>query len=129
MEESNEVDLPVLVPRELIDEYKDYMNEDLRTVLRATTLRRYLEGIVNLFFKEKVKEENKLSNAEWGKDNLNSNINAIKDYYDEEIGKKLHQVRNIGNIGSHIGNDAPSQEVDRTEINTTCARCQCSISS
>ncbi|MDF0480137.1 hypothetical protein OL233_07500 [Vagococcus sp. PNs007] len=53
MQEKNELysKVPHLIPEELIEEYKDYMNEDLRTVLRASTLRRYLEGIVNFFLR------------------------------------------------------------------------------
>ncbi|ALS38483.1 hypothetical protein ABID30_002209 [Enterococcus rotai] len=117
MKRFNEIELPVLVPNELLDDYHDYMNEDLRNVLRATTIRRYLEGIVNLFFKDKLKEEYNLSNAMWGRDKLDKNINAIRDYYDEEIGNKLHKVRVIGNKGTHFGKVEPTMEEIKQAIN------------
>ncbi|WP_144414318.1 hypothetical protein [Bacillus atrophaeus] len=46
--------IPPLIPSELLDEYRDFINPELREVVQANCLRRYLEGVINLLLKNKV---------------------------------------------------------------------------
>ncbi|MDF0480138.1 hypothetical protein OL233_07505 [Vagococcus sp. PNs007] len=50
-----------------------------------------------------------VSKKEWGS-TLNSNIIAIEKYYNQDIGKKLMMVKNLGNQGSHFGGEIPTQK-------------------
>ncbi|MGF2144414.1 hypothetical protein ACQUEF_03560 [Vagococcus fluvialis] len=111
MQRENELysEVPHLIPKELIEEYQDYMNEDLRTVLRANTLRRYLEGIVEFFFKDELLNGSRMPEKEWGS-KLHHHILAIEKYYNQDIGQKLMEVKELGNQGSHFGDDAPTQK-------------------
>lgn len=41
--------LPPLVPYKFIDEYGDFINNEIRNVVRTNCLRRYLEGVIALY--------------------------------------------------------------------------------
>ena len=46
--------IPPLIPYKLVDEYGDFINDEMRNVVRANCLRRYLEGAIDLLIKDKV---------------------------------------------------------------------------
>ena len=39
--------IPPLIPYKLVDEYGDFINDEMRNVVRANCLRRYLEGAIH----------------------------------------------------------------------------------
>ena len=72
--------IPPLIPYKLVDEYGDFINDEMRNVVRANCLRRYLEGAIDLLIKDKVLAAG-LPEEKWNNYNLNNRIQAIgKDY-------------------------------------------------
>ena len=102
-----------LIPYELIEEYKDFINENLREVLRSNCLRRYLEGIIDLLLKEKIINLSNLDISKWDGYNLNNKIQAIGKYYDKDIEAKFNELRKIGNEGSHYGNTVSDENLKK----------------
>ena len=100
-----------LMPQEVLDEYKDFINPDLRCVIRANCLRRYVEGIVDLFFKQKICAMANISLEQWNKTSLHKRILLIGKYYDKNFMEQLLKIKSIGNEGSHFGN-----EIDQNDI-------------
>ena len=45
--------IPQLIPYKLVDEYGDFINDEMRNVVRANCLRRYLEGAIDLLIKDR----------------------------------------------------------------------------
>lgn len=45
--------IPLLIPVEIMEDYNEVTNENLRAKTRATSLRRCLEGSIQLFYREK----------------------------------------------------------------------------
>lgn len=93
-----------LIPYKLIDEYGDFINDEMRNVVRANCLRRYLEGAIDLLLKDKVLEEG-LSEDKWNNYNLNNRIQAIGKYYSKRIEEEFNRLRIIGNGGSHYNSE------------------------
>lgn len=93
------VHIPTLIPYHLLDEYKDYINPQLREVLRATCLRRYLERAIDLLMKEKILLLSGIPEENWDNQPLNNKIQMIGKYYDKNIEKKFHELKKIGNKG------------------------------
>ena len=103
-----------MVPEELLDEYNDIMNNELRTVLRANSIRRYLEGIIELFIKNNILNNMRISQNDWDKKDLFNKIKIIGQYYDCEIKNKFHQIRIVGNKGSHFGSNVGEEEINKS---------------
>ena len=101
-----------LVPAELLDEFNDIINDDMRNVLKANCLRRYLEGVLELFFKEGVVSNQIITSKKWDKLNLNGKLNILISNYDKYIGEQLKIVKNLGNKGSHYGNIVTNEQVN-----------------
>lgn len=100
-----------LIPYELIDEYNDFINENLREVLRSNCLRRYLEGAIDLLLKEKIINSSNLDISKWNGYNLNNKIQAIGKYYDKNIEVEFDELRKVGNGGSHYGNTVSDENL------------------
>ena len=62
--------IPPLIPYKLVDEYGDFINDEMRNVVRANCLRRYLEGAIDLLIKDKVLAAG-LPEEKWNNYNLN----------------------------------------------------------
>lgn len=117
MESSNDtilsVHIPPLIPYSLLDEYNDFINTQLREVLRATCLRRYLEGAIDMLMKEKVLYCSGMSEESWDRQQLNYKIQMIGKYYNKNIENKFHELRKIGNKGAHPGETVCKEDIDR----------------
>ena len=100
-----------LIPNELLEEYNDFVNPELREVLRANCLRRYLEGAINLLLKNKIVQVADISAETWDEYSLNNKIQAIGKHYDCKIKDDFDKLRKIGNKGSHFGDTVLSEEV------------------
>lgn len=105
-----------LVPAELLEEYNDIIDDSLRNVLRANSVRRYLEGSIEIFMKKNITKEFGLKDSEWDKKDLFDQINLIGEYYNKKFEGKLHKVRKVGNKGSHFGKVVSNEEL-RNAIN------------
>ena len=92
--------IPPLIPYKLVDEYGDFINDEMRNVVRANCLRRYLEGAIDLLIKDKVLAAG-LPEEKWNNYNLNNRIQAIGKYYSKRIEEEFCRLRIIGNGGSH----------------------------
>lgn len=103
-----------MIPEELLDEYNDIMNNELRTVLRATSIRRYLEGILELFVKNNILKNTGIAQEIWDENDLCNKIRMIGGYYDREIQRKFHKIRIVGNKGSHFGSNVAEEEINKS---------------
>lgn len=101
-----------LIPLKLLDEYNDFVNSDLREVLRANCLRRYLEGTIDLLLKDKIIQKGYISIEKWNNYNLNNKIQTVGKYYDKDIERSFDKIRSIGNKGSHYGSVITSDELE-----------------
>lgn len=102
-----------LIPHELIEEYKDFIDPNLRNVLRSNCLRRYLEGAIDLLLKEKIINIPNFDISKLDEYNLNNKIQAIGKYYDKDIKQKFDELRKIGNEGSHYGNEVSDEDLKK----------------
>lgn len=100
-----------LIPYELFDEYKDFLNPQLREVVRANCLRRFIEGMITLFFEPIFKNLNKNVELNKAKNTLHKKIELIGKCYDKEIMNDLLAIKNIGNDGSHFGNVVSKEDI------------------
>ena len=105
--------IPQLIPYKLVDEYGDFINDEMRNVVRANCLRRYLEGAIDLLIKDKVLAAG-LPEEKWSSYNLNNRIQAIGKYYSKRIEQEFCRLRIIGNGGSHYN---PEEMVSTEDIN------------
>ena len=105
--------IPPLIPYKLVDEYGDFINDEMRNVVRANCLRRYLEGAIDLLIKDKVLEAG-LPEEKWNNYNLNNRIQAIGKYYSKRIEEEFCRLRIIGNGGSHYN---PEEMISTEDIN------------
>lgn len=108
-----EKEISPMIPEELLDEYNDIMNNELRTVLRANSIRRYLEGMLELFVKNNIVNNIGVSQKIWNEKNLYYKITMIGEYYNHEIQSKFHEIRIVGNKGSHFGNNVAEEEINK----------------
>ena len=78
----NEVLMPV--NQDFLDVFDIFMDEEQKTKIRANNVRQYVEGIVDLLLKDKIKatlKPNELyEGINWGR-----KIKILKENYDEEI--------------------------------------------
>mgnify|MGYP001661374888 FL=1 len=105
--------IPPLIPYKLVDEYGDFINDEMRNVVRANCLRRYLEGAIDLLIKDKVLAAG-LPEEKWNNYNLNNRIQAIGKYYSKRIEEEFCRLRIIGNGGSHYN---PEEMISTEDIN------------
>lgn len=103
-----------MIPEELLDEYNDIMNNELRSVLRANSIRRYLEGILELFIRNNILKNIGVSQEIWNEKDLYNKIKMIGGYYDREIQSKFHEIRIVGNKGSHFGSNVDEEEINKS---------------
>lgn len=106
-------EISLLIPYELLEEYNDFVNPELREVLRANCLRRYLEGAIDLLLKDKIVNTAQIGIDKWNSYNLNNKIQAIGKYYDQDIKTIFDELRQIGNSGSHYGNEVPAEDINK----------------
>ena len=105
------VTIPPLIPFELMDEYRDFINPELREVIQANCLRRYLEGAIDLLLKDKLKNLASISEDEWRKSQLDDKIILVKNYIDKDVANKYFKIKNTGNKGAHYGKRFTSNEI------------------
>ena len=105
--------IPPLIPEELLKEYSSCINNNIPEVLRATSLRRYLEGAIDLIFKDIILEKSNITVDKWKNYNLNNKIQKIGKYYDKDIESELHKLRKIGNSGAHYGDEVSEEELNK----------------
>lgn len=98
-----------LIPKELLDEYNDIINPKLRDIVRASSLRRYLEGIVEIFFKNKIMISNNIGEEDWFNLTLHKKILKIDN---QDIKEKFLTIKEVGNDGSHYGNDVNPCDIE-----------------
>jgi len=105
--------IPPLIPYKLVDEYGDFMNGEMRNVVRAGCLRRYLEGAIDLLIKQKVLEAG-VSEKEWEDYDLYDRIQKIGKYYSKRIKKQFDKLRLIGNKGAHYNSNeiVPTEDIN-----------------
>lgn len=108
-----EAEIQPLIPFELVEEYNDFVNMELREVLRSNCLRRYLEGAIDLLLKDKIIKISNISCEKWDDYNLNNKIQAIGKYYDKGIQEIFDSLRIIGNSGSHYGNEVSKEDINK----------------
>lgn len=97
--------IPLLIPVEIMEDYNEVTNENLRAKTRATSLRRCLEGSIQLFYREKMINLGCVTKKEWDKKRLVEHI-------DKNIEFKFNKVRFIGNTGGHF-----NSTVEHSQIN------------
>lgn len=95
------VPIPPLIPSELMDEYRDFINPALREVVQATCLRRYLEGAIDLLLKDRLLSLADISEGEWRKIDLDDKIVLVKKHIDRDVADKYFKIKNTGNKGAH----------------------------
>lgn len=95
------VTIPPLIPSELMEEYRDFINPALREVVQATCLRRYLEGAIDLLLKDRLLSLADISESEWRKSDLDDKIVLVKEHIDKDLANKYFKIKNIGNKGAH----------------------------
>ncbi len=84
---------PDYIPKAILDDYNEAcLIRDLSPKASATLARRCLQGIIRDFWKVKVKS---------GK--LKHEIGAIEDRVDADTWSAIDAVRQVGNIGAHMG--------------------------
>ncbi|MEK4529875.1 hypothetical protein NST38_31200 [Paenibacillus sp. FSL H8-0104] len=110
------VSIPPLIPSELMDEYRDFINPVLRDVLQATCLRRYLDGAIDLLLKDRLISLSNISENEWKKKDLDKKIVLVKNHIDKEVATKYFKIKKTGNKGAHPGNTFTANEI-RTAVN------------
>ena len=94
-------ELPRLIPYDLLEEFSDILDENLKNKFRANSLRQYLEGIVEMFFKDDVIVKEGLTVESWNKKPLHQHIELICKHYDANFGGIFNKLKGIGNQGSH----------------------------
>lgn len=100
-----------LIPLDLLEEFNDFIDENMRDVLRANCLRRYIEGIIKVFFEKKIINISNIKVEKWKKLNLHNKIELLIKHIDKDFGNVLLDIKKIGNKGSHFGN-----RVDKDEL-------------
>ncbi|WHX25651.1 hypothetical protein QNH47_16180 [Virgibacillus halodenitrificans] len=108
--------IPLLIPVEIMEDYNDVTNENLRAKTRATSLRRCLEGSVQLFYREKMINLGCVTKEEWDKKSLFKHIELIGKHIDNNIAIKFNKVRLVGNAGGHF-----NSTVEHSQINNLIA--------
>lgn len=86
-----------LMPKEALEYYID-ASAGTRLYLRATSIRNCLENIVETIFVHIIDDK---AESGWRKKNLFEKLELIKDFFPEEINKRLHDIRKLGNNGTH----------------------------
>lgn len=104
--------IPLLIPVEIMEDYNEVTNENLRAKTRATSLRRCLEGSIQLFYREKMINLGCVTKKEWDKKRLVEHIELIGEHIDKNIEVKFNKVRLIGNAGGHF-----HSTVEHSQIN------------
>lgn len=93
----------VLIPvnKRFVEVFETFMDDNLKTKLRANSVRQYVEGIVDLLLKDKIiatlKPNENYENINWGR-----KIKIIKESYDIKIGENIQEIFIIGGNGSHF---------------------------
>ena len=108
----NEVLMPV--NQDFLDVFDIFMDEEQKTKIRANNVRQYVEGIVDLLLKDKIKatlKPNELyEGINWGR-----KIKILKENYDEEIANnttrshawKCSKSTAVLKAGSNAGDTTP----------------------
>ena len=104
----NEVLMPV--NQDFLDVFDIFMDEEQKTKIRANNVRQYVEGIVDLLLKDKIKatlKPNELyEGINWGR-----KIKILKENYDEEIANDIQDIFKIGGDGSHFNGKVKEEEL------------------
>lgn len=104
----NEVLMPV--NQDFLDVFDIFMDEEQKTKIRANNVRQYVEGIVDLLLKDKIKSTLKLNELyegiNWGR-----KIKILKENYDEEIANDIQDIFKIGGDGSHFNGKVKEEEL------------------
>lgn len=108
--------IPLLIPAEIIEDYSEVTDQNMRAKTRATSLRRCLEGSIKLFYREKMINSKYVTPEKWDEYNLFDQINLIGKHFDKKIESKFHEVRKLGNAGGHFDSDVDSDEVNKLVI-------------
>ena len=93
-----------------MDVFDIFMDEEQKTKIRANNVRQYVEGIVDLLLKDKIKatlKPNELyEGINWGR-----KIKILKENYDEEIANDIQDIFKIGGDGSHFNGKVKEEEL------------------
>ena len=104
----NEVLMPV--NQDFLDVFDIFMDEEQKTKIRANNVRQYVEGIVDLLLKDKIKatlKPNELyEGINWGR-----KIKILKENYDEEIANDIQDIFKIEGDGSHFNGKVKEEEL------------------
>lgn len=108
-------EIPLLIPAEILEDYNEAADENQRSKNRATSLRRCLEGSIELFYSKKMIPDY-ISKNEWDKLDLYRHITLIGEHIDRDIASKFHKIRKIGNDGAHFDSNVNSSDVNNLII-------------
>lgn len=85
---------------DILEKYNDFINPELKAVLKAECLRQYIEGAVDLLIKDEILQSGFISAKNWENSDLFNKIQLIGKYYDKEIEFIFDKLKEIGTIDS-----------------------------
>lgn len=97
----NEEAILMPVNKKFLDVFKEFMNDEQKTKIRANYVRQYFEGIIDLLLKSEI-EKHLGEREEYEDINWKRKIRFIEEKYDQEIAGNIREVFEIGGNGSHF---------------------------
>lgn len=95
-----------------VDVFETFMNDNQKTKIRATSVRQYIEGIIDLLLKDKIvavlKPHENYEGINWGR-----KIKIIKENYDKNIGENIQEIFRIGGEGSHFNGQVNDDDLHK----------------
>jgi len=97
---TNDDSILPLLPKKALEYFND-VSDSHKLYLKATSIRNCLENIVDTIFIHIVQDNNEITENQWNRKNLNDKLNYLRDYFPEDIFSQIHNIRKIGNKGTH----------------------------
>ena len=105
----NEILMPI--NEKFVDVFDTFMNEEQKIKIRANNVRQYVEGIIDLLLRDKIKATLK-PNESYEGINWGRKIKILQENYDEEIANNIQEIFRIGGDGSHFSGEVQIEELE-----------------
>jgi len=89
-----------LLPKSALEYFND-IDDSNKLYLKATSIRTCLENIVDTIFIHIINEDNNIDTKKWEKQDLYEKIKSLDSFFSKNRQKQLHQIRKVGNKGTH----------------------------
>ncbi|MDB3084216.1 hypothetical protein C4097_06530 [Clostridioides difficile] len=113
MDKHEKINSPLMPVNEcFVDVFEVFMNDNMKTKIRANNIRQYIEGIIDLLLKDKIvvvlKPTEDYRNINWSR-----KIKIIKENYDKSIGEDIQEIFKIGGDGSHFNGKVEDDDLNK----------------